>query len=318
MVVAIIAVLVALLLPAVQQAREAARQTQCRNNLKQIGLALHNHHASLGYFPSQREIEEAPVPPASQGFYRWSALALLTPYLDQSTIYNAVDLKQPLYVFTPGPPPAVVTQPGLSTAVATSVDTFLCPSASVDRSSPDWGATNYLLCQGSAADGGLYEDSDGTFYIDSRSTTARVRDGLTNTAFVSESLIGDGRTSAATRGDVVGTSDGDLAMVWSANAPTVTDDWCLADSSGLVWNKGDRWADGAVSSTGYHHRLPPNTETLDCGSRFAAVRSARSRHAGGVSLLLGDGSVRFVSDTVAPDTWQALSTRDGGEVSENF
>ncbi len=317
-VIAIIAILVSLLLPAVQQAREAARATQCKNNLKQLGLALHNHESTLRYFPSQREIERAPVPAASQGFYRWSAFALLTPYLDQSNIYHAIDLKQPLYVFSMGPPPAVTTHPDLSEVVATTVESLLCPSASVERTNADWGATNYLMCQGTGADGGLYEDSDGSFYIDSRTTPADVRDGLTNTAFASESLIGDGRTSTETRADVVGTPDADLAMVWSASEPTVTDAWCLQGSAGLVWDRGERWADGAVVSTGYHHARQPNAEALDCSSRFAAVKAARSRHAGGVNLLLGDGSVRFVSETVNLDTWRAVGSAKGGEVFDEF
>ncbi|MEM9701420.1 MAG: DUF1559 domain-containing protein [Planctomycetota bacterium] len=317
-VIAIIAILVALLLPAVQQAREAARRTQCQNNLKQLGLGLHNHESALRYYPSQREIERAPVPPSSQSFYRWSAFALLTPYLDQSNIYQAIDLRQPLYVFTPGPPPAVVTQPDLSAVVAIQVDTFLCPSASVERTNEEWGATNYMTCQGTGLDGGLYEDSDGAFFIDSRTTPGDVRDGLSNTAFASESLIGDGRTSTATRADVLGTPDAEAAMVWNAVEPVVDDAWCLSGSSELVWNRGEKWADGAVTTTGYHHRHVPNSEILDCASRFAAVKSARSRHPGGVNLLLGDGSVRFVSETVNLVTWQAVGSAAGGEVLTDF
>src|SRR6056297_1105725 len=101
-VIAIIGVLVGLLLPAVQSAREAARRMSCSNNLKQLGLGLHMHHDTMGYFPSQRDNAKAPVPPSQRSFYRWGPLGLLTPFLEQSAIYQAIDLKQPLYLFTPG------------------------------------------------------------------------------------------------------------------------------------------------------------------------------------------------------------------------
>ncbi len=312
-VIAIIAILIALLLPAVQQAREAARRTQCKNNLKQLGLALHNHHSAFGYFPSQRDDKKAPVAASQQSFYRWSVLALLTPYLEQTNIYNAIDLKQPLFVFSAGPPPSVVTQPGLSDVVATKVPGFLCPSDTHERIVEEWGATNYVACNGSGANGGTYEDADGVFYHDSQTRIGDILDGSSNTAAFSETLIGSGAADS-TRGTANASSDGDLASVWNASATTIDDSWCLSDGSSVIFKRGEKWADGSVNDTGYHHFRAPNTDINDCYSRYAAIKSARSRHPGGANVLMADGAVRFVSDSVDLTTWRNVGARNDGQV----
>jgi len=316
-VIAIIAILVSLLLPAVQQAREAARRTQCKNNLRQYGIALHNHHDTFSYFPSQRDQEKAPVDAAQQSFYRWSPLALLTPFLEQSNIYNAIDLKQPLYVFDVGPPPSVTTHPDLGDVVNTDVPVFLCPSDIHTRVGTDWGSTNYVACQGSGAEGGSYDAADGAFYIDSQTRAKDVTDGLSNTVFFSEHLIGSGAADS-TRGEANMTNEGILASVWNAAATTIDDAWCLNDSSDVIYKRGEKWADGSVNDTGYHHFRSPNTLINDCYSRFAAIKSARSRHTGGVQVLLGDGSARFVSENISVTTWQDLATIAGKEVIGQF
>ena len=316
-VIAIIAILIALLLPAVQQAREAARRTQCKNNLKQLGLALHNHHDAFLYFPSQRDQDEAPVDPSNQSFYRWSPLAMLTPYLDQSNIYNQLDLKSPLYLYSSGPPPSVTTNPALSGVVSTKVPVFLCPSDIHERVSNTWGATNYVFCQGTGQDGGAYEDTDGAFAIDSRTKARDVTDGLSNTVFVSEHLIGSAAPDS-TRGVANSGSEWNLASVWNASATAVEDSWCLDNSATVTFQRGEKWADGSVNDTGYNHFRNPNSRTNDCYSRYASSKSARSRHAGGVNALLGDGAVRFVSENISIEIWQALGSVSGGEVIGEF
>ncbi len=308
-VIAIIAILIALLLPAVQQAREAARRSSCKNNLKQLGLALHNHHEAFGYFPSQRDDENAPVDPAEKQFYRWSFLALLTPYLEQSNVYNAIDLAEPLIVLAPFP----TINPNLAAEVSTQVPTFLCPSDTHERVSADWGATNYVGSQGSGANGGVYDQGNGAFFIDSRTRTRDVTDGLSNTVFMSEHLIGSGAADS-TRGVANTTNERVLASVWNATAPTVEDSWCLDDSSQVLFGRGEKWADGSVNDTGYNHFRTPNSDVNDCYSRFAAHKSARSRHTGGVNVLLGDGAVRFVGENVNLETWRRLGNREDGEV----
>ncbi len=315
-VIAVIGILVALLLPAVQAAREAARRTSCANNLKQLGLALHLHHDTMKYFPSQRDDAFAPTVPHFRSFYRWSPLALLTPYLEQSNIYNRIDLRQPLYVFSPGPPPSVTAHPDLAEEVAIRVDVFHCPSDTNDRISAEWGATNYVACQGSGLNGGNYRGADGLFYIDSRKRFRDIQDGTSHTAAFSESLLGHGGPSI-TRGQANQGPQGALASVWNAAAPTIDDSWCLNDGSPVLFQRGEKWADGSVNDTGYHHFRPPNSKINDCYSRFAALKSARSHHPGGVMLLLADGSVRFVSENVQLITWRNVGAiADGNPVGD--
>ena len=314
-VIAIIGILVALLLPAVQTARESARRMSCSNNLKQLGIALHMHHDAMQHFPSQRDITKAPVPAVSQSFYRWSCFASMTPFLEQSNIYNAIDLTQPLYVFSPGPPPSVKTHPNLANEVAISVDVFHCPSDTHVRISPDWGATSYVANQGSGNNGGDYHTSDGLFCIDSQKHLRDITDGSSNTAAFSESLISSGDANS-TRGVANKMSSGTLSSVWSASAITVEDSWCLNDSSAVVFSRGEKWADGSVNDTGYHHHRIPNSKINDCYSRRAAIKSARSRHPGGVMVMLADGSVGFIDNAIDLRTWQFFGTIADGNLVE--
>jgi len=142
-VIAITGVLVALLLPAVQAAREAARRSSCANNLKQIGLALHNYHAALGSFPVGFLYPSGPVPPeTSPQQYRWSALAQMTPYLELTSLYHALNFDLPLaHRPTTGNSPFWPFYPANATAMATHVATFLCPSDGAPAPSADSGPT---------------------------------------------------------------------------------------------------------------------------------------------------------------------------------
>ena len=169
-VIAIIAVLIALLLPAVQAAREAARRAQCTNNLKQIGLAMHNYHPTLNTFPVGFLFPSAASPSGSNALgipdlhWRWSVLSQLSPYIEQASVFNAVNFNWPI---APGPGAsgpfagfaAYKPFPVNTTAMTTKLGFFLCPSdgqvgqATLVGGLITFGGTNYHFCTGDGQPG---------------------------------------------------------------------------------------------------------------------------------------------------------------------
>src|SRR3954467_10381401 len=199
-VIAIIAILIGLLLPAVQKAREAAARMKCANNLKQLGLALHNYEGANGKLPPLYP-GTAPGSTAFNYKYTWSVLAQLNPYLEQTAIYNTMDLNQPMYDSA-----NQITAPNRF-AVVQKVSLFLCPS---DRGVPvssaygvtDMGPTNYVACHGSGLSGGGYGSpiaADGIFIAVYGNRITDITDGTSNTAALSESILGDGAEVSATQ-----------------------------------------------------------------------------------------------------------------------
>ncbi|CAN5836206.1 DUF1559 domain-containing protein [soil metagenome] len=324
-VIAIIGVLIALLLPAVQAAREAARRAQCLNNLKQIGIALHNYHSTLDSFPvgflHPRPGTHDPQIPALH--YRWSVLAQLSPYLEQSNVFNALNMDWPTATGASGSygvsTPYTVF-PANQTVRQIVDSTFLCPSDSAERISPGSGPTNYIFSTGDGINAGQTAPGDviganGAFST-SRIRLAVIRDGSSQTAAASEQVLGSpGQADQATRDPVPG--DLRLAIARSASLP-LTDDSCASAGRGWRFDRGAGWWDGDYRNTIYNHYLPPNADQPDCLGPFnphnPGWKTARSYHSGGVNMLFCDGSVRFVKDTVNLQTWRALATRNGGEV----
>jgi prepilin-type N-terminal cleavage/methylation domain-containing protein/prepilin-type processing-associated H-X9-DG protein len=312
-VIAIIAILIGLLLPAVQKVRGAAARIKCSNNLKQIGLALHNYETATGHFPNAYWRKTWPVDPTNPaGHFRWSALAQLTPYLEQTAVYNALDLTYPLYgggTLQPQSVPFPINAP----ALAATVPTFLCPADEFRTVKPGQGPSNYMACVGSNANGDALV-GDGLFYGVNLDVVrpggvkaATVPDGLSNTVAFSESLLGPGGPNET------GTT-GDVRLYYKQVTTAVTTADCAA-SAVLVADRGALWADGAYNCGLYNHVLPPNSPQMDCVRHSnPAWKAARSRHSNGVNVCLGDGSVRFVSDSINPQTWAAVGTRAGSEV----
>jgi prepilin-type N-terminal cleavage/methylation domain-containing protein/prepilin-type processing-associated H-X9-DG protein len=324
-VIAIIAVLIGLLLPAVQKVRAAAARIQCENNLKQVGIALHNYEGARGQFPPAFPGEVKPpyvgVVPAY--FYSWSVLAQLNPYLEQTAIYNAMDLDQPMYLY-----PSLTVSPANQFAVQQVVRLFLCPADKGEPVAggygvPTFGPSNYAACLGSGTTNGGAPygspwDADGAFRAQQGARVGEIRDGTSNTAAFSESLLGEGATA-------FGPPPGDAKRVYGSVAPPLDPANCGSPAS---WNyqqpRGFQWVAGEIRCVSYNHYFTPNAANYDCVTnintpgpqQFTAVglKAARSNHTNGVNLLLCDGSVRFVSNSVQPATWAALSTRAGGEV----
>ena len=319
-VIAIIGLLISLLLPAVQAAREAARRASCLNNLKQIGLALQNRYESHVQFPCGDPQKASPdYPDIPARLYRWSPHAMITPYMEEYNVYQALNLDVPLYGHTGeyrGPGYGV--HPDNMEPVSHMVKPFLCPS-DIKRVVDDrFGPTNYKSCWGSGVPPWtIYTNSqtDGVFYEDSQTRFADITDGTSNTAMFSESTLGTGESGATL------TAENTADVVVSLRTLPLSEAACSVIGSSVSTARGARWVDGWPRYSGYDHYLVPNSKIPDC-SVVSPMRglwqAARSRHPGGVNLLLCDGSVRFIGDSIDSEIWRALGSRNGGEVLGEF
>ena len=297
-VIAIIAILIALLLPAVQAAREAGRRMQCANNLKQIGLALHNYHES-------RQC----LPPASMGSISdFSALSQILPFLEQTNMANALNFSLP------------VSNLGNSTILAANINGFICPS-DLPIKTPNYGAqTNYMADQGSwivfgSATGAnsTLPAPNGVFLAGSVTRFADITDGLSNTGFYSERIL-DFPSNAVV--------DPIADVFFPRTMPTSIDEAIQQCQSLDITNlanqapvfMGAPWANGQHV---FQHITGPNTRSCGFFIVNRAMMAASSRHPGGANFLLGDGSVRFIKNSINLPTWRALGTKAGGEIILN-
>jgi len=324
-VIAIIGILVALLLPAVQAAREAARRTQCVNNLKQISLAMHNYHDVHLVLPFGKGASYAGAPV----YARWSAHALVLPFMEQVNLQSAIDFSSPPE--TPGMGGVINFMPAYQTPTRVNsvqsrvrVNGFLCPS----DISPvgDWpGQNNYCGNQGSwlcdrgdspagANDVSPGETQPGIFYFLSRVRLADVIDGTSNTSMFSEKLRGAGSPMPRT----------DLFVIPNQTSLDSTYQTCrtldTTTATPLTSKWGWSWVMGENCCTLYNHVATPNT-TSCAGFPFPGSMTnmsmcvtANSYHPGGVNMALVDGSVRFCPSTVDLLVWRAIGTRAGGEL----
>ena len=329
-VISIIGVLVSLLLPAVQSAREAGRRAQCLNNLKQIGIAIHNYTTAIGALPFGKGGSYAASLHGTPVYARWSAQSQLLMHLDQGTLFNAINFNFPPE--TPGMagdvpfmPPYM--NPGRQNATACRVQlaTFLCPS-DLPPAGTDWvGATNYFgnqqswacdLSTNNPSTVAPDEANRGVFYYLSATRMQDVSDGLTNTAFFSEKIRGTGIRDKDARSDqmviAATTSRDDTFQACRAANP--------ATATRLTSRTGMSWVMGEMCCTTYNHVDVPNRHTC-AGLGFQGNMAnmpmqvpPSSYHPGGVSVLMGDGSVRFVKDSVDLATWRGIGTRNGQEV----
>jgi prepilin-type N-terminal cleavage/methylation domain-containing protein/prepilin-type processing-associated H-X9-DG protein len=326
-VIAIIGILVALLLPAVQFAREAARRMQCSNNLKQMGIGLHLYHDVVRTFPPGKG-KSYPGEPA---YARWSVHALVLPFMEQDPLYNSI--KFDFAPSTPGMGGVVAFMPAYSnvnlTACKSLVSTFLCPSDGPARQQ-DWlGQNNYAGNQGGflcdrgdnpagPTDTLPSETNHGMFYFASNVTMGSVTDGTSNTAFFSERLRGGGGPNPRK----------DLFVM--SNQVTLNDTFNVCNATNpntatpLTSKWGFSWVMGENCCTLYNHVAPPNY--IACAgipfngtmTNMAMQVPPSSNHPNGAQILMVDGSVKFCPNTVNLNVWRAIGTRDGNEAGASL
>jgi len=306
-VIALIGLLMALLLPAIQRVREAANRARCLNNLKQIGIALHNHHAQFDAFP------EFSVIPVGATFAPWSIHARLLPYVEQDNLHRHIDYSQPY-----GSQPQVHSTP---------VSLFQCPSdlkVKIPYVSPSYQAPHQPLSYGANVgiwfvyDPSTGASGDGVFAYNFKTSIAYIIDGTSNTVGFAEvkawqPTLTDGGNPAA------------------LNVPPPADVNAAQSmlNGSLKPNGHTEWVEGRAHHTGVTMTFPPNTQLLYNGQdvdltsmgegksvsvpTYAMILS-RSYHPGGVNVLLMDGSTRQIRNGISIGVWRALGTRAGGEM----
>ena len=338
-VIAIIAVLIALLLPAVQAAREAARRAQCVNNLKQLGLAVHNYLSTNSVLPMQTMF-----PTASDDSWGWSygwGLGLL-PHMEQTPAYNAFNFSLGIF----GNAGGNTYQQGNNTVMYMSIAAFICPSDGT-RNMPakPYGATSYVGNYGGPgqfANVGASGAFSGTivpnaWYGDANLGpfgTEGITDGTSNTALFSERLLGivgspavllasqDSRRAIFQAAGPTSNSGaaGVQALLAACNSLPPTTTSVRSNANGYTWFAGYPWH---IAVNAYTHVGAPNS--ISCNnsgdqggwlSFTGPFGSAppNSNHAGGVNMGMADGSVRFIKNSVNLQSWWGLGTRKGGEV----
>lgn len=301
-VIAIIGVLIALLLPAVQAAREAARRAQCVNNLKQVGLAMHNYHDSQGQFPCGYLIL-----PGGNGLMGtpddltrdtgpgWAWGSLLLPYMEQAPLHASLNFNLPCWL------------PANSTGARTSVNVFLCPSVSEPSRLYDvkneggstlatFGRSHYAANAGRQEPWAYAADdwstlADGPIYRNSRTSVASVTDGLSNTIFAGE------HSAVLSDKTWVGVVPGAIGCPTPRFAASFCD---VGATQTLVHSGPNPWEDPPMIH-------PPNARSCKLCQMYA-------EHPDGSNVLMGDGSVRFAKSSISQAVWPALATCAGGEV----
>ncbi|QDT96141.1 DUF1559 family PulG-like putative transporter [Gimesia aquarii] len=288
-VIAIIAILIALLLPAVQQAREAARRSTCKNNLKQIGLALHNYHDNFRSFPpgDVRRTYGAGVQTWTTSMLGW--IPRILPFLDQAPLYNQINFE---------------LEAGVSAAPNNALrreklPVVRCPSDSSRQPSADYGPTNYMACRGITTT--TTGSPDTSIFANNSNTKIRdIGDGTSNSMMISETFASAPFCDDQPSGGVCPAS-------------------CITKTpyTGGA-QQGYSWMYAALYEAAYYGTVyTPNHSEPDCGassSSQAAHLSARSKHVGGVHVLLADGAVRFASENIDLSIWRNLGDPDDGNV----
>jgi prepilin-type N-terminal cleavage/methylation domain-containing protein/prepilin-type processing-associated H-X9-DG protein len=342
-VIAIIGVLVALLLPAVQAAREAARRSQCTNNLKQIGLALHNYHSVHDIFPQGGSVNMSDQPGGFQyySWNNWSVQSMLLPFMEQQPLYNRANFNWAVWHDGRAGTGYFVN----TTVYNMRVAVLLCPS---DPRSGRSSINSYMAsvgpCTQSASMASINATtgqrtggagSPGLFaYVDAYGIRDCI-DGTSNTIAFSEVVVGNvsnnlrqpgnGMVGITNPGGAVQTDLSAFPAYAQAFIAACDAKWQSATPLTDFKNSlGTRWAMGSMGWSLFSTIMPPNARSpktwgscrldcANCGVDGSQMVNASSYHSGGANCVMGDGSVRFVKDSTRMPIWWALGTKGNGE-----
>ncbi|HVX11571.1 MAG TPA: DUF1559 domain-containing protein [Pirellulales bacterium] len=320
-VIAIIGILIALLLPAVQAARESARRAQCNNAVHQLALGMQNYAAALKSFPPSR----LDRPMATSTNDNWGQFPRVMPYIELQQIYNRINFQYN--------PTETINVP----VSQTWIPAFICPSDPTDRQTDSTNSNNLagygkMSYRGNAGNdtgnesvaNSVAEVNNGVFVDNMFTKFADIRDGTSNTAMISEAIRGDGNDNQLSL-------PGDYFVI----NPTATDRLSIYNACGAITPQigaakqysyaGRQWGSGHYLISRYNHIMPPNSKSCVLqGSNLgtdinqdAQATTVSSFHPGGVLVAMVDGSVRFVNESIDVQVWWALGTIAGQEAITN-
>ncbi len=322
-VIAIIGILVALLLPAIQAAREAARRTECNNNLKQFALAAQNYHDVYQKLPafSYSRVSGGSMVGVWEGF---SAHTMLLPYMEQQALFDRIDFNVPWHW-------------GQNDAVkGETIEAFLCPSdiPPILSGTNIWAGgpgCNYAVSIGPTLDWDNSSTTPGIFRARRETPYSMIVDGTSNTILASEVRRGDGQGNNYIPGEPV------RNVPYSGSTPWVWPNASVSEAQISAWgalcetNKGDHlssngwhWLGANATQNVFNTVAPPNFQYPTCiavnppgmASDRDGLYPARSYHPGGCNTAMADGSVAYLTDSIEWSLYQALGTRAGGEAVE--
>ncbi len=316
-VIAIIGILVGLLLPAVQAAREAARRMQCGNNVKQLALAFHNYESTFKTVGRTATWVNSGLGMQQSNWNGYSAFVGVLPYIEQVNVYQQFTFTVYHY-----------NNPALTTG-RIPIPAFLCPSDLPFPSAVDLGQNNYGVSEGSNAGWNVAAGLQNGFWKRDRDTKfGEITDGLSNTIMLAEFVKGDNNNTILTNmGDIVrGVPFGSLPRTFPTQAQLDVYGASGAAAGATGPNQltfaGFRWAAPGFYNAAINTMAAPNwrfASVQECGGCGQAdsqgVFPARSRHTGGATHGMGDGSVQFISNSTDLRTYQALGSANAGDVA---
>lgn len=349
-VIAIIGILVALLLPAVQAAREAARRMSCGNNLKQLGLALHNYHDTFKKFPYRQGGTAGTTGADGSNENRGSGFTMMLPFIEQGPLYDQIATTQTFGAITYPPFGDNARDASAYPLWRVDIPTMLCPSSPRDKMPTATGqglnhygfsggdSATYITSRAPSSAANARTQVRGLFGYQTNRTMADITDGTSNTVALGEIATARGGSGRHFRG-VTARGQG-MGVIDSPNTCLLlvgpTGEYVAAVTT-VSPSRGQRWAGGPVPYTCINTILPPNSPSCTFEADFQSIGQypVTSYHPGGAQIALADGAVRFIANTINTGNlsvtdvksvtgaspygvWGALGSMAGGEAIGDY